>query len=86
MIRRRDGNAVKNTVRCPQCGFENLRRRDPPGERTVHFTCRRCGFPILTTFGRRYLAEHPQEAAAFAQQQARVAARIGRSGWGGIWG
>ena len=84
MIRRRDGNAAKDTVRCPQCAFENLRLRDPPGERTVHFTCRRCGFPILTAFGRRYLAEHPQKAAEFQQQQARVADRIrlsGRGGW-----
>ncbi len=73
MIRRRDGNAVKDTVRCPQCGFENLRPRDPPGERTVHFTCRRCGFPNLTPFGRRYLAEHPQIAADFRELQSHAA-------------
>ena len=76
MIRRRDGNAAKDTIRCPQWGFENLRPQDPPSEQTMHFTCRRCGFPTITAFVRRDLGDHPQDGAAFQQPQARISHRM----------
>lgn len=52
MIRRRDGNAAKSTIRCQYCAWENLRPRDPPDERTIRFTCQRCGQWVWTAFGK----------------------------------
>lgn len=46
MIRHSQGNAGKDTKRCPHCGTENAIRlwgRLAPGERRVAHTCLGCG-------------------------------------------
>lgn len=80
MIRHRQGNAAKDTMRCSWCGFENLRPRDPPGEHTIDFTCRRCGMQILTSFGRRWMAEHPEALTDFTDRMRRRSQKGGMPG------
>ncbi|WP_139061458.1 zinc ribbon domain-containing protein [Sulfobacillus thermosulfidooxidans] len=46
MVRHSQGNAAKNTKRCPHCGTENvlaLWERILPGETRVAHSCLACG-------------------------------------------